>query len=327
MSTATVTAPTAPERRRAVFRRTAAWSMPILFVVLIVVAAATTPQFLSFGNLRAILLNTAVTGIVAVGMTPVILSGNFFSLAAGQSTVLATIVFLSLAASGFPLGVAALAAVALLVAVGVAQAFVVAAGLNPVVTTLATGTVIFGLLSAATGGAVVTATNADIGWIATAGFLGLPLPIYVFVVFTVLVWLFVERTTPGRRIMLLGSNRETAKVSGISVRSTTIWAFVVMSIGMALGGIVSAGELGQATSNDLSSLTIDAVAAVLVGGAAIQGGEGSPVRSALGAIIIVILSNVMLLHGFPTGVRTLGEGILVVIVVSVLHLLRKVADR
>jgi ribose/xylose/arabinose/galactoside ABC-type transport system permease subunit len=325
--TAVVSAPTATERRRAAFRRTAGWSMPILFVVLIVLATVTTPQFLTFGNLRAILINTAVTGIVAVGMTPVILSGNFFSLAAGQSTVLSTIVFLASVSSGVPLIVAALISVVVLVVVGVLQAFVVAAGLNPVVTTLAAGTIIFGLLSAVTGGAVVTAHNANIGWIATASLFGLPLPIYVFVVFALLVWLFVERTTAGRRVVLLGANRETAIVSGISVRSATIWAFVVMSIGMAIGGIVSAGELGQATSNDLASLTIDAVAAVLVGGAAIQGGEGSPIRSALGAIIIVILSNVMLLHGFPTGVRTLGEGVLVVIVVSALHLLRKVADR
>jgi ribose transport system permease protein len=324
---ATAVAPRAAERRRAAFRRTAGLSMPILFVVLILVATLTTPQFLTFGNLRAILLNTAVTGIVAVGMTPVILSGNFFSLAAGQSTVLATIVFLSTASSGIPLVFACLFAVLILVIVGVLQAFVVAAGLNPVVTTLAAGTIIFGILSAITGGAVVTAQNANIGWIATVSLFGLPLPIYVFIVFALIVWLLVERTTAGRRVVLLGSNRETAKISGISVRSATIWAFVVMSIGMALAGIVSAGELGQATSNDLSSLTIDAVAAVLVGGAAIQGGEGSPIRSALGAIIIVILSNTMLLHGFPTGVRTLGEGLLVVVVVSALHLLRKVADR
>lgn len=315
------------QRHRALLRRAAGWSMPILFVVLIIVASLTTSQFLTFGNVRAILLNAAITGIVAVGMTPVILSGNFFSLAAGQSTVLATIVFLTLAASSAPLVLAMLVAVVVLVAVGVVQALVVAAGLNPVITTLAAGTIIFGLLSWLTGGAVVTARNADIGWIATASLLGLPLPIYVFVGFTLIVWLFTERTTAGRRLVLLGANRETAKVSGISVRSSTIWAFAIMSIGMAVAGILSAGELGQATSNDLTSLTIDAVAAVLVGGASIQGGEGSPIRSALGALIIVILANVMLLHGLPTGVRTLGEGILVVLVVSLLHLLRKVADR
>lgn len=323
----TTAIPTLTERRRSTIRRIASWSMPILFVVLIIVATASTPQFLTFGNIRAILLNTAVTGIVAVGMTPVTLSGNFFSLAAGQSTVLATIVFLQLASANVPLALAMLGAVLVLVAVGIAQALVVAAGLNPVITTLASGTIIYGLLTWFTNGAVVTAQNADIGWIATGSLFELPLPIYVFVVFTAIVWFFTDRTTAGRRLVLLGSNKDTARASGISARTATIWAFVSMSVGMALAGIVSAGELGQATSNDLSNLTIDTVAAVLIGGTSIQGGEGSPVRSALGALIVVILSNVMLLHDLPTGVRTTGEGILAVIVVSVLHLMRKVASR
>jgi ribose/xylose/arabinose/galactoside ABC-type transport system permease subunit len=72
---------------------------------------------------------------------------------------------------------------------------------------------------------------------------------------------------------------------------------------------------------------MDVIAAVLVGGSAIAGGEGSPLRSALGALLIVVLSNVMLLLGLPTGVRLLGVGLLVVIVVSVLHVLRKVTAR
>jgi ribose/xylose/arabinose/galactoside ABC-type transport system permease subunit len=100
-----------------------------------------------------------------------------------------------------------------------------------------------------------------------------------------------------------------------------------MSIGIAIAGILSAAQLRQIQSNDLSTLTMDVIAAVLVGGSAIAGGEGSPLRSALGALLIVVLSNVMLLLGLPTGVRLLGVGLLVVIVVSVLHVLRKVTAR
>lgn len=324
---ASVAAATKQDRRMSVVRTASRWGLPILLVVLVVVATITTGDFMTFDNIRAILINTAIVGIVAVGMTPVTLSGNFFSLGAGQSTMLAATVFLVIVGAGSPVALAALVAIVVLVAVGIVQALVVAAGLNPVITTLAVGSIIYGLVTFATGGSVVTAQGADIGWLATGSFLGLPLPVYVFFVFTLIVWFLVDRTVAGRRITLVGSNRESARISGINVRTTTIWAFVMMSLGMGIAGVLSAAQLGQVTSGDLTSLTIDTVAAVLVGGTAIQGGEGSPIRSAVGALIIVILGNVMLLHGLPTGLRMLGVGALVVVVVSVLHVLRKVAAR
>ena len=98
-----------------------------------------------------------------------------------------------------------------------------------------------------------------------------------------------------------------------------------MSLGIAIAGILSAAQFGQAASKDFGSLSIDAVAAVLVGGTAIQGGDGSPIRSAIGALIIVILGNIMLLQGLSTGMRTVFVGTLVAIVVCVLHMLRKAA--
>lgn len=311
----------------ATFRRVARLSLLILLVLLLIVATITTPGFFTFDNLRAILINTSVVGIVAVGMTPVTLSGNFFSLGASQSTMLATLIFLTIVGSGQPIPLAIIVTVVSLIAIGVLQAIVVAAGLNPVITTLAAGSIIFGIATLVTGGKVVTANGASITSIATGSFLGLPVPVYVFVAFTLLVTFLVDRTVPGRRVTLLGSNKESAKISGISTWTTTIWAFGAMSVGIAIAGVISAAQLGQVTPSDLPSLTIDTVAAVLVGGTAIQGGEGSPLRSAIGALIIVILGNVMLLQGLPTGIRTFGVGLLVVIMVSLLHVLRKVAAR
>jgi ribose/xylose/arabinose/galactoside ABC-type transport system permease subunit len=183
------------------------------------------------------------------------------------------------------------------------------------------------LVTLFTGGQVIVPEGINISWLALSNFLGLPLPVYIFVVYLLINWLIMEYTVVGRRILLMGANRRTALNSGISVRRTTTWAYLFMSIGIAIAGILSAAQLRQIQSNDLSTLTMDVIAAVLVGGSAIAGGEGSPLRSALGALLIVVLSNVMLLLGLPTGVRLLGVGLLVVIVVSVLHVLRKVTAR
>ncbi|WP_053386118.1 ABC transporter permease [Leucobacter japonicus] len=313
--------------RRSTLHFVSTWALPILLLVIVVIAALTTPRFLSFDNIRAILINTSIVGIVAVGMTPVTLSGNFFSLGATQSTVLAAVLFLSVGNVTGSVLLGMLAAVAVLCVVGVAQGMVVAAGLNPIITTLAVGTVIFGLVTLFTGGQVIVPEGISISWLALTNFLGLPLPVYIFVAYLIINWLVIEYTVVGRRILLMGSNRQTALNSGISVRRTTTWAYLFMSVGIAIAGILSAAQLRQIQSNDLSTLTMDVIAAVLVGGSAIAGGEGSPLRSALGALLIVVLSNIMLLLGLPTGVRLLGVGLLVVIVVSVLHVLRKATAR
>lgn len=307
--------------------RVTEYALPAVLGLVVLAASLSTPAFFTFDNLRAVLINTSIVGIVAVSMTPVTLSGNFFSLGAAQSTMLSALIFLTAVSAGQPVVVGLIAVLVVLTVIGMVQAIVVAAGLNPIITTLAAGSVIFGVATLATGGRVVTANGADISWIATESWAGLPLPVYAFFVVTLVVAFLVKYTVTGRRVSLLGANSETATVSGISPWASTLWAFVIMSVGMAIAGVLVAGQLGQITTSDLSSLTVDTVAAVLVGGTAIQGGEGSPLRSAVGALIIVILGNVMVLQGLPTGIRTLGVGLLVVIVVSVLHLTRKAVAR
>ncbi|MEV5010798.1 ABC transporter permease [Streptomyces sp. NPDC055692] len=303
------------------------FTLPIMVIAVVLVATVSTSGFLTLDNLRAILINTSIVGIAAVAMTPVTLSGNFFSLGVSQSTMLSAVIFLLLVGQGWTPALAIIAALLSLIIVGIVQGALVSTGLNPIVTTLAAGSVIYGLVTLASGGAVITAKGAHISGLAQGKLLGLPLPVYVFIVYTLVTWFVVDRTTVGRRIILVGTNRAAAATSGISARWITVWAFVSLSIGVGVAGVLSAAQLGQITSNDLSTLTIDAVAAILVGGTSVAGGEGSPVRTAFGALIIVILSNVMLLHGFSTGIRAAGEGVLVVAVVCLLHVLRRKVAR
>lgn len=317
-----------PTAKKATLHTAATWALPLLLLLIVVVAAFTTPSFLSFDNIRAILINSSIVGIVAIGMTPVTISGNFFSLGGSQSVVLGAVLFLTVGSATGSVLVGALAALLVLVAVGAIQGYIVSAGLNPIITTLAAGTIVFGLVTIFTNGEVVTpAADFNIAWIALTNFLGLPLPVYIFLAYLAINWFYMERTVAGRRTYLMGANRRTAGLSGVSVRRTTMWAFLSMSIGMSLAGVLAAAQLRQVQSADLGTLTMDVIAAILVGGTAISGGEGSPLRSALGAILIVTLGNIMLLHGLPTGVRLLGVGVLVVVVVSVLHVLRKATAR
>jgi ribose/xylose/arabinose/galactoside ABC-type transport system permease subunit len=131
------------------------------------------------------------------------------------------------------------------------------------------------------------------------------------------------RTVAGREMTLAGANKNTAEVSGISFRRVTVGAFVVFSIGLAIAGVLTGAGFGQATIQSLNALTIESLAAILVGGTAIAGGYGSPWRSAAGAVLIAVISNVMVLNDFSTGGRLAVQGAVVVVVVVLLEFLRR----
>ena len=295
---------------------------PLLFLVaLLAVAIMVTPEFGTAANVKAILANAAIIGIVAVGTTFITLSGNMVSLAVSQSGMLAAVVFLSCVGHGWNQVLAVVVVIALLVAVGIAQGGLVAAGLNPIVVTLAAGAIVLGVVAQLTGGSTITSHGADIGWIASTP-LGIPLSVYVFAAVTGLATVLTGKTVLGRRLTLLGANRSSADFSGLPIARTTIWAFVLLSVGIALAGILVGGGLLSANLDTLNTLSIDVAAAVLVGGTAIQGGDGSPLRSAVGACVIATANNVMLLNGFSLGVRQVGSGLTVLIVVVMLALQR-----
>lgn len=260
-------------------------------------------------------------------MTAITLTGNLFSLGVGSTVVLSGIVFLAVAKATGSVLLAVLVALAASLLLGLAQALIVGAGLNPVITTLAFGAIVYGCVAVGTGGEVVTAGSVPVTWLATTSVLGLPLPVVIFIVLTALVSFLSGRTVVGRRLRLLGENRATAVTSGISAMTGTVVAFASLSVGAAVAGVLSAAQLRQMQANDLPNLTLDVIAAVLVGGAAINGGEASAVRTALGALLIVILGNVMLLQGLSPGERLFGVGAVVVVLVVLLHLLRKAGSR
>ncbi|MFD7008976.1 ABC transporter permease [Rhodococcus jostii] len=317
-------APEVPSPATAVFRRVGPNLAVVGLVTLVLaVAAITTDGFFTTDNARAILLSASIVGVVAVAMTPITLSGNLVSLAVQQMTILATIMYLAMARDGMHWLAALAAVVVAMVVVGVLQGAVVALGMNPIVTTLAAGAIIFGVLASYTNGRAVTATGPLLAFVAEGSLFGIPVAVYAFLLFTLLAQFYVTGTVLGRQTLLVGSNREVARNSGLPIATIIISAFVVLALGTALAGLLTAGQIGQATPSDLGGLTFDVIAAILVGGTAIQGGEGSPLRSAFGAIVIACFNNIMVLNGLSIGPRLTFTGVLVATVVLLLHVTRK----
>jgi ribose transport system permease protein len=293
--------------------------IPSAILLILVVGIAVTPHALTVQNLRSVLVSSSVTGIVAVAMTPMTVSGNFVSLASSQTTMVAAVTFASLIGRGDNILLSLSIVIVVVVGSGLLQGALVAAGLSPVITTLAAGAAMIGIVSWRTNAGTVTFNGRSIAWLGVARPWGIPVQVYYFVGFVVLLELWMSRSVGGRRVLLTGSNARTARLSGIATKRVALVAFAIFSAGCALAGLLAVSQAGAASSTFLSSLTIDAITAVLVGGTSIRGGGGSPLRSAGGAVLIALIQNVMLLRGYSFGVSATVEGVIVVVVVLVLN--------
>lgn len=292
-------------------------------VALLALGGLTADDFLTSDNALVVVRAAAVTGIVALGATFITLSGNFFSLALAQTAIFCSVLFALMMRGGFGLVPSLVLVIAAAVMIGALQGGVVAAGANPIVTTLGAGALLFGFAGLITNSKNIRLETDAAQWLGSGRPLGIPTQTWTFVLLIGLSWFVLRRTRLGRAVVLTGANRAAAASSGLRVGAVTVAAFVIASIGAAIVGVFGAAEFDQAKLNQFERLDLDVVAAVLIGGSAVAGGEGSTLRTALGAIFIALLQNYMLIRGWPQGTRIVVLGVLVIVAASAFHLLRR----
>jgi len=282
--------------------------LPVLAIGL--VAAVSVRGFATAPNLIAVVQASAITGIAAIGTAAITISGRFVSLAVEQQAMTAAFVFAALILAGQPLVVALLAVFALAALLGFVQGYLISRGLNPIVTTLAFGSVLFGVVVWLADNRTLTLIDNPMAAIGGGLTFGVPNQALIFLVVLAVGTWFLARTTLGRQIVLTGANAKAAELIGIPTGKIVIIAFIIASLLAALVGVLVVGQVSQAKSDMFDGLTIDVVAAILVGGIAIQGGEGQLWRAGLGAIVLTMLGNIMLLLGIDAGTRELAKGVL-----------------
>jgi ribose/xylose/arabinose/galactoside ABC-type transport system permease subunit len=299
-------------------RRTDPFDIGIVVAMLaVIVAGALTTRFFSLANARAILASTAWVGITAIGATVVMIAGSAVSLAVSQTATVVAMIFMATQQFGLP------AAIVLALASGVAMTALQGAVIgfwtaNPIVLTIAAGFAIGGAATWISGGTTVyPQVVAFDGLNATP--LGLPVAVYVLLALTVAAEWFLRRTTVGRQVYLLGENPAAARAAGLPVGRVTVVAWAIFGGCIAVTGVFLAAFNTSANYDLGGTLTLDAIAAVLVGGTAIGGGKGSALRTLGGAVLLSAISDLLLLRGFSTGIQLLVKGILVLFVVVAVH--------
>jgi ribose transport system permease protein len=321
---ATAVMPVGGSRRVLVYRPPKAVLATVgAVVVLVVLGKLTTPQFVTGSNLLTILRAASLTAIVALGMTFITLSGNYFSLSVVQTSVVASVVYASVT-SDSSVAVGLIAVLGVCAGLGLLQGAIVGLGGNPVVVTFAAGaTLIGGVLVATNSNRVLLTAGGLATQIGQASPLGIPTPTWAFGIVALLCYLILERTTFGRRTKLVGANRAAAVASGLNVMRTIMAVFAISALAAGIVGVLTAAQFGVADSQQFNGTDINAIAAVLVGGTSIRGGEGGVLRTCVGALFIAMLSNLLQVRGYSTGIQLTFIGVAVVIAVCVYGLIKR----
>ena len=290
-----------------------------LLAAMIVYGAVSTSGFLTWDNAKAILASMGFVGIIAVGMTLIMLSGNLFSLSLGTTAAVSAMAFL--AALHWGVAAAIAAALVLGLVIGAAQGLVVGGlAADPIIITIAAGTLQAGAAAGLSGGSSIQPSASASAYSFLANPIGgIPFSIYVLVGLALLGELLLRRGRFGRRLYLVGDSHDAAFAAGLSVTRVTTAAFAVAGGCAAIAGVLI-GAFNQNASLLLTgTYTYDAIAAAIVGGNAISGGRGSISRSILGALLIATLGDLMLLRNYSTGAQILVKGVVVVIFVAALN--------
>jgi ribose transport system permease protein len=285
----------------------------ITLLALCLVTTLLTDRFLSPLNLTNILVQSSIMAVIAIGMTFVIIGGGF-DLSVGSTVALAGCIAAMMIVK-FGVAVGVLAGAAAGGAVGLANGVIIAKlGVNPFITTLGTMVLVRGVVYLITGGAPVGDEGLPAAFIAfgSARFLGIHYLVWV-PAFLLLVLSWVLQATPyGRRIYATGGNREAAYLSGVPVEriiaSTYAWCGVLAGV----AGVMLAARLqsGQPTAGEFYELT--AIAAVILGGASLQGGEGTLYKSIVGVFIMVVLGNSLNLLNVDSYWQRVAIGIVII---------------
>lgn len=250
------------------------------------------PQFLTLDNFLNIGLSLAIIGILAVGMTAVILTGGI-DLSVGAVIAIAGVVSAMTAAHGaafVPLGWLAASGVGL--AFGAATGFLVAWQRVPAfVVTLAWLTIARGLAFIVTEGRSIGDLPDSFGLLGRARPLGVPMPLILMAVIFAAGWFVLRHTTFGRYVYAVGGNREAAFLAGVKVAGVTFWVYLLNGLLVGIAGATLAARLGAGVPNSGVQYELDVIAAVVVGGTSLTGGRGSVIGTLWGAIFIGILNN------------------------------------
>ena len=308
-----------------------------ILLLLVLAFFIATPNFLTVRNLLNILRQYSVPAILAVGQTVVIVSAGIDLSVAATAALSGSLMGVAFAHWGWPEPLALLLGLSAGFGVGAINGFVITRWRVPdFIATLGTLAAVRGVALLVTDGLPVPdytravegrTIPGSVGTLGSDSALGLPLIVVVAVVCAVAGWFVLMRTKLGRSAYAIGGNREAARVSGIRVDRAKRRIYVISGLMASVGGMMLAGRLASANALMADGMELQSIAAVVIGGTNLFGGEGGVGGTMIGILIIGVLANGLNILGVADFWQLVVNGLIIVIVVALDQWRRRMARR
>ena len=290
------------------------------FLVVILVALCVTmgflhPVFLSGGNISNILFQAAFVGLAGCGMT-ILIAGGMIDLSESGVVAIAAIA-IAMVLPSTTIGGALVTALILGAGLGLINGLLVAyVKIAPFIATLGSLYLFLGLAFISTGQKVVPIVSTNYRMFTTGSIGPLPVPFLVFVLCAIITGFILHHTYFGRAVRALGSNEVAASLAGLPVRRVKLLAFVFAGLTYALSAVFMSGRLSSAEGNMATGFEMSVIAAVVVGGTALRGGNGTVVGTAVGALLFAVINNSMNLLGIASYWQYVVTGVVLVLAIA-----------
>lgn len=302
--------------RSAVIGRLASrYGIVIVFVALVIVLGLMSSAFLTPRNIFNVLSQTAPLGIMACGAALVIIAGGF-DLSVGAIYSFAGVVAAFTAnATNAPIGMLVGVLAGLLLGL-LNGALISLFGINSFIATLATGLGFAGFTAVLTGGFLVPVKAEGFNILGNERLLTIPLPVFVFALAAVITAIVLAKTRFGRYVYASGGNAEAARLSGVRVELVRLATFGISGLCAGLAGVIATSRVSSGQAGSGSGLELTVIAAVVVGGISISGGEGSIWRAVLGVLLIALINNGFNILNVDPFYQSIAQGAIILIAVA-----------
>jgi L-arabinose transport system permease protein len=289
--------------------------MLLVLIGLVAIFAIFVPYFLSGKNFSAIGLTISVIGIVCIGQSLALLTGDF-DLSVGSVASFCGIVVALMTRSYGMYPLMFVGGVLLGALIGLVNGLLIAkAKVNALITTLGMMTALQGGTWLASNGFTVGVNTPQFRFLGTTQVFGIPLPIIIMVVLYGIFYLVLRFTVFGRKVYSIGGNPEAARLSGINVDRVKILVFVLLGVLSSFGGILLASRLGSANTQAGIQYPLNSIGACVLGGIAITGGQGNLWGALIGVAIIGVLGNGLIMWGIPSYWQWVANGFVLILAV------------
>lgn len=298
-----------------------------VLILLIIIASVFSPYFLTIFNLQSLMRDIAFVGMIAVAQSLLLLIGEL-DLSVGKiatlSGVLSGLLMMNAGVNPF---IAFFLGLVVGIIMGFINGFIITRlRLNAMVTTIGMQGVYGGITLVITKGRAITGIPEILTFLGKGNVLNIPVPFIISIIVTIIVTLFVTNSKTGRYIYAIGNSKDAAKVLGIRVDRIRVLIYAIVGFCSALAGMLYVARLGSAQASIGDKWPMNSIAAGVIGGVALTGGVGNPIGAMIGAAIICVISNVIVLFGVNMYWQDAVSGVVVVLAIALPSIMNIISE-